>query len=190
MDTPIQVDLGRIAQDLQIRRVQVESVVLLLDEGNTVPFITRYRKERTGNLNEVAIREIQLRVGRLRELADRKETILKTIEAQGKLSDDLAAAIRQADNPKRLEDLYLPFKPKKKTKASEAREKGLEPLALRIWNRDETLTDLNAAAAEFINPEKEIDSAEKALEGVRHILAEAISEMAPVRDAVRRVNHS
>ncbi|SIO44044.1 uncharacterized protein SAMN05444166_4743 [Singulisphaera sp. GP187] len=187
MDTPIQVDLGRIAQDLQIRRVQVESVVLLLDEGNTVPFITRYRKERTGNLNEVAIREIQLRVGRLRELAERKETILKTIEAQGKLSDDLAAAIRQADNPKRLEDLYLPFKPKKKTKASEARDRGLEPLALRIWNRDETLTDLNAAAAEFINPEKEIDSAEKALEGVRHILAEAISEMAPVRDAVRRV---
>ena len=142
MDTPIQVDLGRIAQDLQIRRVQVESVVQLLDEGNTVPFITRYRKERTGNLNEVAIREIQLRVGRLRELAERKETILKTIEAQGKLTDELAAAIRAADNPKRLEDLYLPFKPKKKTKASEARDKGLEPLALRIWNRDETLTDL------------------------------------------------
>ena len=108
MDTPIQVDLGRIAQDLQIRRVQVESVVQLLDEGNTVPFITRYRKERTGNLNEVAIREIQLRVGRLRELAERKETILKAIEAQGKLTDELAAAIRAADNPKRLEDLYLP----------------------------------------------------------------------------------
>src|SRR5262249_10474931 len=117
MDTPIQVDLGRIAQDLQIRRVQVESVVQLLDEGNTVPFITRYRKERTGNLSEVAIREIQLRVGRLRELAERKETILKTIEAQGKLTDELHAAIRGADNPKRLEDLYLPFKPKKKTKA-------------------------------------------------------------------------
>src|SRR3981081_4375084 len=101
------LDFARIAQDLQIRKVQVESVVQLLDEGNTVPFITRYRKERTGNLNEVAIREIQLRVGRLRELAERKETILKAIEAQGKLTDDLAAAIRQADNPKRLEDLYL-----------------------------------------------------------------------------------
>src|SRR5262245_40772031 len=187
MDTPIQVDLGRIAQDLQIRRVQVESVVQLLDEGNTVPFITRYRKERTGNLNEVAIREIQLRVGRLRELAERKETILKTIEAQGKLTDDLAAAIRGADNPKRLEDLYLPFKPKKKTKASDARDRGLEPLALRIWNRDETLTDLPGAAQEFVNPEKELESVEKVLEGVRHILAEAISEMAPVRDAVRRV---
>ena len=91
--TPIQVDLGRIAQDLQIRRVQVESVVQLLDEGNTVPFITRYRKERTGNLNEVTIHEIQVRVGRLRELAERKETILKAIEAQGKLTEDLAAAM-------------------------------------------------------------------------------------------------
>src|SRR6516162_7416231 len=187
MDTPIPVDLGRIAQDLQIRRLQVESVVQLLDEGNTVPFITRYRKERTGNLNEVVIREIQLRVGRLRELAERKETILKAIEAQGKLTDELAAAIRAADNPKRLEDLYLPFKPKKKTKASDARDRGLEPLALRIWSRDETLTDLQAAAVEFVNPENQIESAEKALEGVGHILAEAISELAAVRDAVRRV---
>ncbi|MGZ3319235.1 MAG: Tex-like N-terminal domain-containing protein, partial [Isosphaeraceae bacterium] len=89
MDNPIPVDLGRVAQDLQIRRVQVESVVQLLDEGNTVPFITRYRKERTGNLNEVVIREIQLRVHRLRELAERKETILKAIEAQGKLNPEL-----------------------------------------------------------------------------------------------------
>src|SRR5882757_6342294 len=187
MDNPIQVDLGRIAQDLQIRRVQVESVVQLLDEGNTVPFITRYRKERTGNLNEVAIREIQLRVGRLRELAERKETILKAIEAQGRLSDELAAAIRAADNPKRLEDLYLPFKPKKKTKASDARDKGLEPLALRVWNHDDTLTDLEVAAQEFISAEKELETTEKVLEGVGHILAEAINELAVVRDAVRRV---
>jgi len=187
MDTPIQVDLGRIAQDLQIRRVQVESVVQLLDEGNTVPFITRYRKERTGNLNEVAIREIQLRVGRLRDLAERKETILKAVEAQGKLTEELAAAIRSADNPKRLEDLYLPFKPKKKTKASDARDRGLEPLALRIWNRDETLTDLQAEAQAFVNPGKEVETPEKVLEGVGHILAEAISELAAVRDAVRRV---
>src|SRR5271169_4091019 len=187
MDNPIHVDLGRIAQDLQIRRLQVESVVQLLDEGNSVPFITRYRKERTGNLNEVAVREIQLRIGRLRELAERKETILKSIEGQGKLNDELAAAIRAADNPKRLEDLYLPFRPKKKTKASEARDKGLEPLALRIWDRDETLTDLAAAAPELLNPEKELDTVEKVLEGVGHILAEMISELAAVRDAVRRV---
>ena len=187
MDNPIQVNLGRIAQDLQIRRVQVESVVQLLDEGNTVPFITRYRKERTGNLNEVIIREIQVRVQRLRELAERKETILKAIEAQGKLTPDLSAAIRAADNPKRLEDLYLPFKPKKRTKASDARERGLEPLAFRIWTRDESLIELNAAASEFINAEKGVETVEKVLEGVGHILAEAISEMAMVRDAVRKV---
>ncbi len=186
-ETPIQVDLGRIAQDLQIRRVQVESVVELLDEGNTVPFITRYRKERTGNLDETVIREIQRRVGKLRELAERKETILRSIEAQGKLTEELAGAIRKADNPKRLEDLYLPYKPKKKTKASEAREKGLEPLAVRIWNRDETLTDLQAVAPEFLNPEKGLDSVEKVLEGVGHILAESISELANVRDTIRRV---
>src|SRR5262249_48734696 len=160
MDNPIQVDLGRIAQDLQIRRVQVESVVQLLDEGNTVPFITRYRKERTGNLNEVTIREIQMRVQRLRELPERKETIHKAIEAQGKLTPALAAAIRAAENPKRLEDLYLPFKPKKRTKASDARERGLEPLALRVWTRDETLTDLSAAAAELVSTEKGVDSIE------------------------------
>src|SRR3954464_885038 len=100
MDSPIQVDLGRIAQDLQIRRIQVESVVQLLDEGNTVPFITRYRKERTGNLNEVVIREIQGRVARLRDLAERKQTILKAIEAQGKLTDDLRQKIRAAEDPK------------------------------------------------------------------------------------------
>ena len=187
MDNPIQVDLGRIAQDLQIRRVQVESVVQLLDEGNTVPFITRYRKERTGGLNEVVIREIQLRVGRLRELAERKETILKAIEAQGKLTDELAAAIRGAENPKRLEDLYLPYKPKKKTKASEARDKGLEPLAVQIWHRDETLLDLHAAAAGYVDAEKGLESVEKVLEGVGYILAEAISELANVRDSVRRV---
>src|SRR6516225_6518841 len=187
MDNPIPVDLGRVAQDLQIRRVQVESVVQLLDEGNSVPFITRYRKERTGNLNEVVIREIQLRVQRLRDLAERKETVLKAIEAQGKLTPDLAAAIRAADGPKRLEDLYLPFKPKKRTKASDARDRGLEPLAFRIWTRDETLTDLTAATQEFISAEKGVESPEKVLEGVGHILAEAISEMAAVRDAVRRV---
>jgi uncharacterized protein len=187
MDKPIQVDLGRIAQDLQIRRVQVESVVSLLDEGNTVPFITRYRKERTGDLNEVIIREIQVRVQRLRDLAERKDTILKAIDAQGKLNPDLEAAIRAADNPKRLEDLYLPFKPKKRTKASDARERGLEPLAFRIWTRDDTLVDLPAAAAELVNPEKGIATVEAVLEGVCHILAEAISEMAAVRDSVRKI---
>src|SRR4030088_2374497 len=104
MDTPITVDFARIAQDLQIRKVQVESVVQLLDEGNTVPFITRYRKERTGGLTEEAVRRIRHRVGQLRHLADRKQTILRSIDSQGKLTDDLRNAILTADLPKRLED--------------------------------------------------------------------------------------
>jgi uncharacterized protein len=187
METPLPVDLGRIAQDLQIRRVQVESVVELLDENNTVPFIARYRRERTGGLSEGLIREIRARLGKARELSSRKQTILKTLELQGHLSEELAAAINSADNPKRLEDLFLPYKPKKKSKGMEARELGLEPLALRIWNRDETLAELNAAASEFLDAEKGLDSPEKVLEGVNAILAESISELAHIRDAMRRV---
>src|SRR5947209_14627597 len=136
------LDLSRIAQDLQIRKVQVESVVQLLDEGNTVPFITRYRKERTGGLNEEVIRTVQARVGQLRHLAERKQTILKSIEGQGKLTDELRAAVLAADSPKRLEDLYLPYKPKKRTLATVAREHGLEPLGLMIWNRDPMVANL------------------------------------------------
>src|SRR5690348_14572579 len=116
-------ECSRIAQDLQTRKVQVESVVQLLDEGNTVPFITRYRKERTGGLNEDVIRHIQSRVGQQRQLAERKQTVLKSIESQGKLTDELREAILRADNHKRLEDLYLPYKPKKRTLASVARER-------------------------------------------------------------------
>src|SRR6516164_11011311 len=112
------LELSRIAQDLQIRRLQVENVVQLLDEANTVPFITRYRKERTGGLDEEVIRQIQLRVQNLRQLADRKQTILKSIEAQGKLTDDLRTAILSAETSKRLEDLYLPYKPKKRSLAT------------------------------------------------------------------------
>src|SRR5580700_11415062 len=131
---PGHLDLSRIAQDLQIRKVQVESVVQLLDEGNTIPFITRYRKERTGGLDEEVLRTIQERIGQLRQLADRKRTVLKSIEGQGKLTPELRAFILAADNPKRLEDLYLPYKPKKRSLAAAARERGLEPLAVAVWN--------------------------------------------------------
>src|SRR4051794_39951800 len=152
----IPLDFSRIAQDLQIRKVQVESVVQLLDEGNTVPFITRYRKERTGGLDEEVIRTIQARVGLLRQLAERKQTILKSIEGQGKLTDELRAAIVAAETPKRLEDLYLPYKPKKRTLATTARERGLEPLALAIWNADPTVANLNEVLPTLVNPEKEL----------------------------------
>src|SRR5262245_21573698 len=111
MAEPTRVDLSRVAQDLQLRRVQVEAVIALLDEGNTIPFITRYRKERTGGLDEETIRRIQARVSMLRVLADRKTTVLRSIDAQGKLTAELRAEIEAAESFKRLEDLYLPFKP-------------------------------------------------------------------------------
>jgi uncharacterized protein len=190
METPIAVDLGRIAQDLQIRRVQVENVVTLLDEGHTIPFIARYRRDRSSGLREPILREIAHRVRKQRDFAERKQAILKSIAEQGKLNDELEAELRSTEHPRRLEDLYLPYKPKKRTQAIEARERGLEPLALRIWNRDETLIDLGNAALEFVNAEVPgNENVEKVLDGVAAILAESISELAMVRDAMRRVVH-
>jgi uncharacterized protein len=179
------LDHSRIAQDLQIRKVQVENVVKLLDEGNTVPFITRYRKERTGGLNEEIIRQIQTRLGHLRQLAERKQTILRSIEGQGKLTDELRDAIVAADTSKRLEDLYQPYKPKKRSLATIARERGLEPLALAVWNRDPAVHNLNDVLSGMVNPEKELHTPEDVLLGVQHILAEQIADTADVRAAVR-----
>src|SRR5436309_15178679 len=162
------LDCSRIAQDLQIRKVQVESVVQLLDEGNTVPFITRYRKERTGGLNEDVIRRVQHRIAQMRQLSERKQTILRSIDNQGRLTDELRAAILAADTPKRLEDLYLPYKPKKRTLATEAREKGLELLALAIWNRDPAIANLAEVLLSMVNPEKELKSPDDVLTGAGH----------------------
>jgi uncharacterized protein len=181
------LDCSRIAQDLQIRKVQVESVVQLLDEGNTVPFITRYRKERTGGLNEEVIRQVQARVSQLRQLAERKQTILKSIETQGKLTAELKAAILAAETVKRLEDLYLPYKPKKRSLASAARERGLEPLATAIWFRDAAVANLAELLPSFTNADKGLPTPAEVLAGVQHILAEMIAETAEVRAAVRAV---
>src|SRR5579884_2901932 len=185
-DAP-RLDLSRIAQDLQIRKVQVEAVVQLLDEGNTIPFITRYRKERTGGLDEEVLRIIQERIGQLRQLADRKQTVLRSIDNQGKLTPELRDAILAADNPKRLEDLYLPYKPKKRSLATAARDKGLEPLAVAVWNRDPAVGDLQETLTHLVNPEKEFNTPEDVLAGVGHILAEHIAESADVRAIVRAV---
>jgi uncharacterized protein len=181
------VDFARIAQDLQIRKVQVESVVQLLDDGNTVPFITRYRKERTGGLNEEVIRQIQTRLQKQRQLLDRKQIILKSIETQGKLTEDLRHAIQSAETFKRLEDLYMPYKPKKRTQATIAKERGLEPLAQAIWNRDPTVANLVELLPTMVNPEKELKTPEDVLLGVQHILAEQIADTSEVRHAVRCV---
>ncbi len=181
------LDLSRIAQDLQIRKIQVEAVVQLLDEGNTVPFITRYRKERTGGLDEELIRIIQGRVQSQRQLNDRKHTILKSIENQERLTDELRDAILAADSPKRLEDLYLPFKPKKRSLATMARERGLETMAHAVWTRDPVVANLPEFAATMVNPEKELNTPEDVLAGVGHIIAEGIAESADIRSAVRHV---
>jgi uncharacterized protein len=179
------LDLSRIAQDLQIRKTQVESVVALLDEGNTIPFITRYRKERTGGLHEDVLRQVQMRVAFQRQLADRKQTILKSVEGQGKLTTALRAAILAADTSKRLEDLYLPHKPKKRTLATAAREKGLEPLAAAIWTSDPVAHNLTELMPTLVNPEKDLKTPEEVLTGVQHILAEMIAETADVRAITR-----
>src|SRR6185437_16708453 len=178
-------DLSRMAQDLQIRKAQVEAVVQLLDDDNTVPFITRYRKERTGGLNEDIIRRIQERIRQLRQLADRKQTILKSIAYQGKLNDGLVQAILAADFPKRLEDLYLPFKPKKKSKATEVREKGLVLLAEAIWNRDPAVAKLDEVLPGLVDPDKWLLNVDDVLAGVKEILAEMVADTADVRGPLR-----
>src|SRR5687768_8296324 len=179
------LDLSRIAQDLQLRKVQVEAAVQLLDEGNTPPFIARYRKERAGGLDENRLRVIRDRVADLRHLNERKQTILKTIDAQGKLTDDLRKAVLGAETHKRVEDLYLPFKPKKRTPAADAREKGLGELAQAIWTNDPAVANLNEVLAGMVNPERGLNSAEDVLAGARLILTEMIAETADVRAPVR-----
>jgi uncharacterized protein len=181
------LDLSRIAQDLQIKKVQVEAVVQLLDEENTIPFITRYRKERTGGLDEEVLRIIQERVQQLRALADRKQTILRTIESQGKLTDELRSLILAAENPKRLEDLYLPYKPKKRSLAQAARERGLDRLAMAIWENDEAVFNLEEVLPTLLNPEQQLNTTEDVLGGAGHILSELIAECADVRAFVRGV---
>lgn len=174
-----------LAADVNIPVRQVIAVVELLQAGNTIPFIARYRKEATGNLDEVAIRAIQERLAYLTELEERRQTILTSIESQGKLTEELQKQILQCKCKNALEDLYLPYKPKRRTKAMIAREKGLEPLALRILEQTRTGSPMDEAAA-FIDAEKGVASGEEALEGARHIVAEMTSERIEVRSLVRQ----
>lgn len=181
------LDLAHVARDLGLPLDRIQRTVQMLDEGNTVPFITRYRKDQTGGLDEEAIRAIQDRVAKLRLVVERKQTILKSIEAQGKLTPELAHQINTADSIKRLEDLYLPFKPKKQTLATKAREQGLEPLALEILNADPAAADRQARASELINPEKGLSTVDDVLQGVGYLIAEKFSERADIRGRLRRM---
>jgi uncharacterized protein len=185
----VAIDLRSIAGPLQIPLARVERVIELLDAGNTVPFITRYRKDETGGLDEEQIRQIQQRLGKLRLLGERKQTILRSIESQGKLTEALAAEIEAADSTKRLEDLYLPFKPKKQTLATLARERGLEPLAEEVLAASAMAANLDARAAEFVQVDRGVTSPADALLGVGHILAEIFSERADLRQRLRKILH-
>ncbi|NOX37421.1 MAG: RNA-binding transcriptional accessory protein [Calditrichaeota bacterium] len=174
-----------IAEELGLRAIQVANTVELLDGGNTVPFIARYRKEMTGRLDEEQIRAIQERIKYLRMLEERKATILKSIEEQGKLTPELKARIESTLKLQELEDLYLPYRPKKRTRATIARERGLEPLAEMILKQDIESGDPQELAQPFVNPEKEVPDVEAALAGARDIVAETVSDDADVRKRIR-----
>jgi uncharacterized protein len=163
------------------------AVIELLDDGGTVPFIARYRKETTGNLDEVQIRAAEEKLAYYRELLDRRETILASISEQGKLTDELKARIEATFDKNELEDLYLPYKPKRRTKATIAREKGLEPLAQYLWAQEPGATALEAFAATFLDLERGVATVEEALEGARHIVAERMSEDADLRKLLRQL---
>ncbi|MBK8978639.1 MAG: RNA-binding transcriptional accessory protein [Planctomycetes bacterium] len=165
---------AQLARELGVRAQQVEATVRLLDEGATVPFIARYRKEVTGGLDDVQLRTLEERLGYLRELEERRATVLRTIEEQGLLTPELRAAICAADTKTRLEDLYLPFKPKRRTKAQIARERGLGPLADALL-QDPTLDPI-AFAAQFVDAEREVPDVDAALDGARHVLIEQFAE--------------
>lgn len=174
-----------IAGELKVRRAQVDAAVQLLDDGNTVPFIARYRKEATGELEDEQLRTIEERLTYLRNFVKRQEEIIAKIHEQGKLTDELKAAIEKTSKLQELEDIYLPYKQKKRTRAQKAKEKGLEPLASRILLQQDTKGTPEAIAAEFINPELEVNSAGDALAGAMDIIAEMISENPQLRQKLR-----
>ena len=173
-----------IAQELNVRDSQILAAIQLLDDGNTIPFIARYRKEATGGLDDTQLRHFETRLIYLRELEDRRQTILKSIEEQGKLTDELRDKIQATQSKTELEDLYLPFKPKRRTKGQIAIEAGLEPLADLLWN--EPKTEPESTALDYVNAEKGVADVKSALDGARYILMERFAEdaglLAKVRD--------
>jgi protein Tex len=183
----IVTEYARLARELAIDPDAVARTVALLDAGNTVPFITRYRRDQTGGLDEQQIARIRECVSTLRQLEDRKQTILRSIESQNKLTDELRREIEQAESVKRLEDLYLPYRPKKQSLATRAREQGLGPLAAEILAGDKACENLDARAADFVNTDKGVADGALALLGAGHILAEEFSERADLRQRARKI---
>ena len=181
--------ISQLAAELHQKQAYVENVVNLLDEGNTIPFIARYRKELHGSMDDTTLRELETRLEYLRGLDERRKTIEKAVEAQGKLTDALKQAIEDAATLAELEDLYRPYKPKRKTRASIAKEKGLEPLAALLYAQAKDCPRPEDAARKFVNPEKGVDTVADALAGASDIIAEEISDNAELRKVLRRLLH-
>ena len=177
---------NKIANELNIKYSQVENTVKLIDEGNTIPFIARYRKEVTGGLSDEILRDLGERLNYLRNLETRKSEVIKSIDEQGKLTDELTIAIASAETLAEVEDLYRPFKQKKKTRATVAKTKGLEPLSEIIFAQEEK-DDINKIAEQFVNEEKGVASAEEAIQGALDIIAENISDNAKYRKYIKKV---
>jgi len=187
--------VARVATELSLAPQQVRSTLALFAEGATLPFVARYRKEATGGLDEVQLRDVRERAEYLHELEDRRAAIIRSVDEQGKLDDVLRAAIMSADTKQALEDLYLPYKPKRRTRAMIARERGLAPLADALWTGALDDAAVRVMAVEFVLPEvdgkpSEVPSADAALQGARDILSEQVSEDAVVRGWVREVTRA
>ena len=175
----------QLAKELNIKEAQVDATVKLIDEGNTIPFIARYRKEVTGSLNDEVLRNLFERLTYLRNLEERKDAVISSIEEQGKLTDELKDAIMAATTLVVVEDLYRPYKQKKRTRATVAKEKGLEPLADIIWAQ-EADKPIEEYAAEYISEEKDVKTAKDAIAGACDIIAEKISDEADYRIWIRK----
>ena len=174
-----------LSQELGQKLEYIENVIALMDEGNTIPFIARYRKEQHGAMDDTVLRTLETRLTYLRNLQNRRDEVKKSIENQGKLTDELSAAIDNAVTMAEVEDLYRPYKQKRRTRASVAREKGLEPLAAAIFAQDGQ--DPAALAAEYVNEEKGVATIDEALAGASDIIAENLSDDAAIRKQLREL---
>ena len=186
-DRPLKVDLALVARDLRISPENVEKTVQLLDDGNTIPFITRFRKDLTGGLNEKQVQSVKQLVAQYRALGERKSFVLKSIESQGKLSDGLKLEIHNASSGRRLEDLYLPFKPQKQSRAATAKQQGLEPLAEDIFTASTTDVDLASRATDFVRVDKGLNSVDDVIRGVGDLLVERFGENGELKSSLRQI---
>jgi len=182
--------IKQLAQELNINESQVQRTVELIDQGNTIPFIARYRKEVTGGLDDVVLRNLYERLTYLRNLQNRREEIIRLIDEQGKLTDELVDKIQAATTMTELEDLYRPYRPKRRTRATVAKGKGLEPLAEILWSQEICEGDILEIASAYVNPEKEVNNPEEALQGAMDIIAEIISDDAELRKMIRNYTYN